>query len=342
MSKNYDREQGIQAVIHLQAVVGITETREEAEKSWDEMNDQEKAKTLDTASLFANGEPTREEGIAALKTMRAVGEGGSDPTDYGQLWDGMDPIERAAVVFLAAQPQHGLVLGMVSEAMREALYSDEECVAMGIDPKTTDTVPPGGVVVEGVVNTYVFHPQRLMGLAPKVQHLLRLVGCELTPENHPKAFAELMQETDGVVGSYMECLVCLATGLGWAKSILPRELWDVLPAGLPVYRFNATVPPKIVYPADISALKMPKDPASADETRRYEVWKKIGGLPGKGGVVVLQELWERLGVGLGDARALTVEERAWVLANSGIDPDARREALTAHIARLGSDPSSVF
>jgi hypothetical protein len=41
-----DREKGIQAIIGLQAVVGINEPRQKAEKNWDNFSDHEKKITL--------------------------------------------------------------------------------------------------------------------------------------------------------------------------------------------------------------------------------------------------------------------------------------------------------
>ncbi len=44
--KGTEREQGIQAIIALQALVGITEPREEAEANWDLFDEHEKAATM--------------------------------------------------------------------------------------------------------------------------------------------------------------------------------------------------------------------------------------------------------------------------------------------------------
>lgn len=46
------REEGIKAVIALQAMAGITETREQAEAGWDSFSDREKKQTMIASSLF--------------------------------------------------------------------------------------------------------------------------------------------------------------------------------------------------------------------------------------------------------------------------------------------------
>ena len=48
----HDREQGIQAIIFLQAMVGITEPREKAEKGWDRMEEWERDSTMCAYSMF--------------------------------------------------------------------------------------------------------------------------------------------------------------------------------------------------------------------------------------------------------------------------------------------------
>ena len=48
----HDRETGIQAIIFLQAMLGITEPREKAEKGWDRMADWEKESTMRAYAMF--------------------------------------------------------------------------------------------------------------------------------------------------------------------------------------------------------------------------------------------------------------------------------------------------
>jgi hypothetical protein len=42
-----DEEKGIEAIIYLQSLAGIDESKEEARKGWASMNDSEKRHTLD-------------------------------------------------------------------------------------------------------------------------------------------------------------------------------------------------------------------------------------------------------------------------------------------------------
>jgi len=48
-----DREKGIQAIIDLQAEIGITETREEAESGWDSMSSKEQKITMHYHKLIS-------------------------------------------------------------------------------------------------------------------------------------------------------------------------------------------------------------------------------------------------------------------------------------------------
>jgi len=47
-----EREAGIEAIIYLQSIAGITETREEAEHGWDSMQDWERESTMRVFNLF--------------------------------------------------------------------------------------------------------------------------------------------------------------------------------------------------------------------------------------------------------------------------------------------------
>lgn len=50
------REQGIQAIIALQAFVGIVETREQAERGWDAMDERERKQTEFAVAFFLSPE----------------------------------------------------------------------------------------------------------------------------------------------------------------------------------------------------------------------------------------------------------------------------------------------
>jgi hypothetical protein len=51
----YEREQGIQAIIELQLMAGITESEEKASKGWDAMRDSEKESTTKAHQMFLGG-----------------------------------------------------------------------------------------------------------------------------------------------------------------------------------------------------------------------------------------------------------------------------------------------
>lgn len=49
---SFDREKGIEAIIKLQAFVGIDEPRDRAARNWDAMSNLEKANTMNAFNIF--------------------------------------------------------------------------------------------------------------------------------------------------------------------------------------------------------------------------------------------------------------------------------------------------
>lgn len=54
MSEELDREEGIKAIIDLQAVGGITETREAAEVGWDSMSLNDRKTTMEAHKVVCH------------------------------------------------------------------------------------------------------------------------------------------------------------------------------------------------------------------------------------------------------------------------------------------------
>ena len=52
---DFDREKGILAIIELQAVVGIEETRKEAEAGWDSLSENERSQTMAAHRMVCGG-----------------------------------------------------------------------------------------------------------------------------------------------------------------------------------------------------------------------------------------------------------------------------------------------
>lgn len=103
------------------------------------------------------------------------------------------------------------------------------------DGESTDNA----VRVEGIVHSFGYHPERLESHREEIRAMLK----EL-PEQFQEtggggwSFLQLCVDKNGRQWGehlYMEALICLAMGLGMAKCQMPREIWPVLPGGMPYY-----------------------------------------------------------------------------------------------------------
>ena len=101
------------------------------------------------------------------------------------------------------------------------------------------------VVVNGIVNTYGFHPDRLEQNRTVISDLL----AEL-PDQFKEAsgggysFLGACKDKNGRqwtgLHRTMEMLFTLGLGLGLVKCLMPREMWDILPGGMPYYAVSTT------------------------------------------------------------------------------------------------------
>ena len=121
---------------------------------------------------------------------------------------------------------------------------------MKIDPSQIETVlrdclfdpaesTSDAVVVEGIRATFHFHPRRLESHAPQIQRwLMALPHGFRRHEGGGWTFLNACMDEDGNQwGEHrdMDVLFSLGLGLGLVKPVLPREMWDVLPGGMPYY-----------------------------------------------------------------------------------------------------------
>lgn len=113
----------------------------------------------------------------------------------------------------------------------DCLFKDEE-IADGKPPE-------GAVLVEGVQGKFGFHPQRLESHREEVQAWLAALPHEFrAKEGGGWSFLNACMDEDGDQwGEHrnMEQLFCLGMGLGLAKCLMPRDMWSVLPGGMPYY-----------------------------------------------------------------------------------------------------------
>ena len=128
-----------------------------------------------------------------------------------------------------------LTADAVNRLVSECLFAQEE-------PKH------GAVIVEGITATYGFHPARLTAAACRIRALLD----ELPEEFHAGSgegwtFLNACVDRRGRqwTGEHraMEALFCLGIGTGAAKWLLPRDMWNVYPGGIPYVLVLAKEPP---------------------------------------------------------------------------------------------------
>lgn len=135
--------------------------------------------------------------------------------------------------------------------MSEPLISPTELHALFLsclftDPELVDgRMPPDAVIVQGIVNTFGFHPGRLNEAKPSVSAWLQALPEQFQQKGGGGwTFLNACNDRNGEQwadeqGS-MEQLFCLGLGLGLVKSLMPREMWDVLPGGMPYYMVLAS------------------------------------------------------------------------------------------------------
>jgi hypothetical protein len=118
----------------------------------------------------------------------------------------------------------------VEAAFLDCLFRDEEI---------TDGVPNiAPVVVEGIVSKFGFEPTRLESHRAEVSAWLSMLPAEfLKGVGGGWSFLNACNDRDGEqwTGFHqrVEQLFALGIGLGLASWQLPREMWEVLPGGMP-------------------------------------------------------------------------------------------------------------
>jgi hypothetical protein len=122
----------------------------------------------------------------------------------------------------------------VRGVLKDCLYSDEE-FGPGNDS------PEGTVIVEGIVNAFGFHPERLQSHTDEIMGLLLQLPEEFRRSNPSGgwSFLNACQRSDGVQWTSfhrdMDALFCLGMGVGKVTLMVPRKLWMTLPGGMPYY-----------------------------------------------------------------------------------------------------------
>lgn len=128
----------------------------------------------------------------------------------------------------------------VGAVLKDCLYREEEVIELAglLLEDRLGKLPEGSVLAVGIISSYAFHPQRLESHREQVREWLALLPPEFRKsEGGGWSFLNACNQANGEqwTGLHlrMEQLFCLAIGLGLAKWLGPRDMWDVFPGGMP-------------------------------------------------------------------------------------------------------------
>jgi hypothetical protein len=118
----------------------------------------------------------------------------------------------------------------VRRILMECLYTEEET-------NGGQEVPKDAVLVEGIVNNFGFHPERLEAHREQVRELLN----EMPDDFHAgkgggMSFLQMCVDKHGqhwAEHPTLGALLALGIGLKMAVFPLPRQVWGILPGGVP-------------------------------------------------------------------------------------------------------------
>ena len=128
-----------------------------------------------------------------------------------------------------------LSTSVVQDLVKVCLYHDDETDADG-HPKKDQPEP---LQVEGAVSRFGFHPGRIKAQEDRIRELLG----ELSPEfadGHSLMVA--CNDKDGRQWTSYQLTVdelfCLGMAIGAVEFCAPREMWPMLPHGMPYLRIT--------------------------------------------------------------------------------------------------------
>ena len=118
----------------------------------------------------------------------------------------------------------------VNEIFMNCLFKDGEDTAKHI-------------AVQGITSNVGFHPDRIESFKAEISSMLdKLPDVFRANGGGGMSFLEACMDKNGEqwtgMHQRMEQLFQLGIATGKAKCLLPREMWDVLPGGMPYYVVN--------------------------------------------------------------------------------------------------------
>lgn len=126
----------------------------------------------------------------------------------------------------------------VTRIISDSLFRSEEVPG---DPGEK-TPPADAVIVEGIMNRWAFHPGRLEGHRQEIADMLSQLPEEFQiHKGGGWTFLNACMTRDGRQwGEHrsMDELFSLGQGLKLVKCQMPRDMWRMLPGGMPYYSVN--------------------------------------------------------------------------------------------------------
>jgi hypothetical protein len=112
----------------------------------------------------------------------------------------------------------------VSETFMNCLFKEGE---------STD----GCIIAAGVMTKVGFHPERLEEAVPKIEAMVNELPDDFKPDGGGgMSFLNACVDKNGnhwAEHSTIDQLVCLGIASGKLQYLMPREMWSVLPGGMP-------------------------------------------------------------------------------------------------------------
>jgi hypothetical protein len=130
----------------------------------------------------------------------------------------------------------GSIAERVDAIFRDCLYDEEEMTDM------EDGVPIGAIIVDGILNKYGLHPDRVAWHKEEIRTLLNQMPKQFHAGGGGGwSFLNLCVTEDGTQwGEHrnMEQLGVLAIAADMGFYCYPRDVWKVFPGGMPYVAFN--------------------------------------------------------------------------------------------------------
>lgn len=102
-------------------------------------------------------------------------------------------------------------------------------------------IPDNAILVEGIINNFSFHPERLSTHKDEINEIIELMPKEFQEHSGGgMSFLNLCVDKNGKQwGEHrnMEQLVTLSIAIGKGKYSMPKAMWPALPGGVPYITF---------------------------------------------------------------------------------------------------------